>query len=180
MYRVLVPIDDDEKRALAQARAVAGLPDATGSVTAVLLHVFDDEDRAEDTSPLQLESGKRANEYLLDEGVAVEAESAHGDPVETIIRMADELHADSIVLGGRKRSSVGALLFGSVSQAVTLASDLPVMITGDSVRGRPTYVCQSCGARYYTDGEITKCNECGGVKIERVGRSEHGERATIE
>jgi len=168
MYRVLVPIDTSEDRAASQARAVAALPDATGSVEAVLLHVFDDEDRADETTPTQLPAGKRAREILEARDIAVRQESVVGDPADAILTAAGDLHADAIVMGGRKRSRVGALLFGSVSQAVTLGADLPVTITGDDVAGDPTFVCATCGERYYTEAEITKCNSCGGVKVEEA------------
>lgn len=168
MYRVLVPIDTSDERATSQAHAVTSLPNATEEVEAILLHVFDDEDRAEQTAPTQLSAGKGAEEVLKNHGVPVETESVSGDPVEEILDAAEEMHADAIVLGGRKRSTVGTLLFGSVSQAVTLSADLPVTITGDDVPGNPTYVCSTCGERYYTEAEITECNSCGGVKIEEA------------
>ena len=166
MFRVLVPIDTDEGRAMSQAHAVATFPNAK-EVEVVLLHVFGDEERAEQTAPTQLSAGSRAEEVLNDEGIRVRTESVSGDPVKEILRQADEMHAHAIVLGGRKRSAVGTLLFGSVSQAVTLEADVPVMITGDDVSGKPTYVCSTCGKRYYTEAEISKCNSCGGVKIEK-------------
>jgi len=168
MYRVLVPIDTNEERAASQARAVTTLPDAAESVEVVLLHVFDDDERADDTTPTQLTAGKRAREILEDQEIAVRRESAAGDPVDEILAAAEDFRADAIVVGGRKRSRVGALLFGSVSQAVTLGADLPVTITGDDVAGAPTFVCASCGERYYTETEITKCNSCGGVKVEEA------------
>jgi len=36
----------------------------------------------------------------------------------------------------------------------------------------PSHVCQSCGEAYYTDPEmeIGTCRECGGVKVEPVGK----------
>jgi nucleotide-binding universal stress UspA family protein len=130
MYRVVVPIDSSESRTAAQVETVASLPGADGSVEATLLHVFEDRDTAESTSVTQLRTGGTAEQRLLDRGVAVETASRYGDPAEEILGAAEEVDADLIVLGGRKRSPLGSLLFGSVSQAVTLDATRPVVITG--------------------------------------------------
>jgi nucleotide-binding universal stress UspA family protein len=167
MYRVLVPIDGSEERAASQARAVTRLPNAADEVEAILLHVFDDDERAEQTAPTQLSAGRRAEAVLADAGVRIRTESASGDPVEEILAAAEDDGVDAHVLGGRKRSTVGTLLFGSVSQAVTLRADIPVTITGDDVTGEATYVCARCGERYYTESEVTECTSCGGVEIEQ-------------
>ena len=168
MYRVLMPIDGNEERATSQAHAVTALPNAGDGVEVVMLHVFDDDERAEQTAPTQLSAGRRAEEVLENHGVRVQAESTAGDPVDTILATADEMDPDAIVLGGRKRSKVGTLLFGSVSQAVTLEADVPVTITGDDVAGEPTYVCSTCGQRYYTEREVTECTSCGVAAIEKA------------
>ena len=136
MYRVLVPVDTDEERALAQAEYVADLPDADGSVEAVLLFVFGkggDEASGEMQqfkSASRVGSVRRAREYLEDQGVAVEVIDEGGDTVEDILREADAYDVEAIVLGGRKRSPVGKVVFGSVSQSVILESDRPVVVTG--------------------------------------------------
>lgn len=168
MYHVLVPIDTSEGRALSQARAVSALHRAGDDVEATLLHVFDNRDRAETTSVTQLEVGNRVVDYLSEQGFSVNEESRYGDPASVIVEAADELSADNIILGGRKRSKLGSLIFGSVSQTVTLEADRPVTITGDTVKADPTYICETCGKKYYTESEITTCNSCGGTKIERV------------
>jgi nucleotide-binding universal stress UspA family protein len=67
---------------------------------------------------------------LDDAGVAVDRLSRFGDPATEILAAAEDVGADCIVLGGRKRSPGESLVFGSVSQAVLLESDRPVMITG--------------------------------------------------
>jgi nucleotide-binding universal stress UspA family protein len=73
-----------------------------------------------------------AQDSLRTSGVRVETATRWGDPAEQILQAADEIDADMIVLGGRKRSPLGSLLFGSVSQAVTLDATRPVVITGGS------------------------------------------------
>ena len=167
MYRVLIPIDASEERAASQARAVTRLPNAGEEVIAVLFHVFDDAGTAGSEAVTDLPPGERACELLDEEDVTVETERATGDIVQQIVDAADRSNADAVVMGGRKRSAVGSLLFGSVSQAVTLGTEVPVTITGDQVSGKPSYVCSTCGERYYTESEIRQCNECGGIKIEQ-------------
>ncbi|QSG08731.1 universal stress protein [Halapricum desulfuricans] len=130
MYRVLMPIDGSESRGAAQAETVIALPDATESITVILLYVFDDEDEMETTTPEEIAGGNVAANRLRDAGVAVEQTSRVGDPAIKILAAADEVGADHIVLGGRKRSPVGAVLFGSVSQNVIVDADRPVTITG--------------------------------------------------
>ena len=133
MYRVLLPVDSNVERATAQANAVLDLPHASESVTATVLHVFEDKETAEKTSIEQTTSGKKLIQMLRDEGVEVETVSAHGDPESQIVDLAEEREANMIILGGRKRSPLGALVFGSVSQAVILDSDRPVTVTGSGV-----------------------------------------------
>jgi len=130
MYHVLMPIDSDEDRAMGQVEAILDLPAADDEVTVTLLHVFDDDSVAESTSPTQIAAGRAVQDRLQDHGIAVETMSTSGKPPNAILNAADEARADAIVLGGRKRSPLGSLIFGSVSQAVMLDSAIPVMITG--------------------------------------------------
>lgn len=50
-----------------------------------------------------------------------------GYPAREIVAYADEQDARYVVIGGRKRSPVGKVLFGSVTQAVLLDADQPVV-----------------------------------------------------
>lgn len=128
--RVLVPLDASEARTVAQVAAVSSLPDASESVEVMRLHVFDDRETAETTSVVQPPSGSTAQDSLRTSRISVDTMTRYGDPAEGILEAADELDADIIVLGGRKRSPLGSFLSGSVSQAVTLDATRPVVITG--------------------------------------------------
>lgn len=50
-----------------------------------------------------------------------------GDPVQSILGAAEELDAQYVVIGGRKRSPTGKVLFGSTTQSVMLAADRPIV-----------------------------------------------------
>jgi len=136
MYRVLVPVDDDVDRALTQARYVADLPAATEEVEAVLLFVFtgDSEDIPSEYRQFKtadrIQSVRRARDFLEDEAVSVQVRDDSGDTTQDIIRVADDVDADAIVLGGRKRSPAGKAIFGSTTQSVILNTDRPVVVTG--------------------------------------------------
>jgi nucleotide-binding universal stress UspA family protein len=123
MCEVLMPVDSSESRGTAQADVVSELPCATEEVRMTLLHVFEDEDREETTAPKQICGGNAARSRLEEASVSVTEASRVGDPATEILAAAQEAEADHIMLGGRKRSPVGSLLFGSVSQAVTLDAD---------------------------------------------------------
>jgi nucleotide-binding universal stress UspA family protein len=133
VHEVLLPIDRDEGRTRAQVESVLELPDTSESVHVRLLHVFDDREAAEQTSVRQTTNGRAAYDQLTDAGIATTTVSGHGDPADEILRVAEENDVDMIVLGGRKRSPLGSLLFGSVSQTVSLRADRPVTITGELV-----------------------------------------------
>lgn len=171
MYTILMPIDSNEMRARAQTEMITDLPNAQEDVKVTLLHVFEDDERAEATSPTQLNTGRTVQERLMDRGITVDTMSTSGDPSAAILQAAEEVDANQIVLGGRKRSPLGSLLFGSVSQQVMLDASRPVSITGSlDDRNLPTHECPSCGEEYYADPdvEINTCRNCGGTKVDTV------------
>ncbi len=130
MYRVLLPIDENESRALAQADYVNSLP-GTDDIEAVLLYVFTDSTEGDVPRTVTIvRSVRRATEQLEDNGVEVTVLEDSMETVDNILRNADEHDVDSIVLGGRKRSPAGKAIFGSVTQKVILNTDRPVVVTG--------------------------------------------------
>lgn len=125
MYEVLVPIDTDESRAIAQANAVAALPSASSDVKASLLHVFSDNPSG--ATVTQVGAVRRAREVLEDADVEYVLDEGSGSPAEEIVEHAGELDVDAICVAGRKRSPTGKALFGSVSQNVILDTDRTVL-----------------------------------------------------
>lgn len=137
MYRVLLPVDAEESRALAQAAYVISLPDAANAVEVLLLFVFEesaadvpDEHKRYNTAT-RVGAVRRAQEHLEEAGVSVDVLEDSGDPAERILAVAEEREPDSIVVGGRKRSAVGKALFGSVAQEVLRGTAVPVVVTGN-------------------------------------------------
>lgn len=125
MYRVLVAIDRNGDRAVAQARAIADLPGSGDDLTAHLCHVF--SDNPEGATVNQVSAVRRAREALDEEGIDVAHYEASGDPGAEIIAAADAVGADAICVSGRKRRPTGKAVFGSVTQTVILSSELPVI-----------------------------------------------------
>ncbi|ARS91897.1 universal stress protein [Natrarchaeobaculum aegyptiacum] len=151
MYRVLLPIDREDRRARAQVDAILELPETEsdeanegGGVHVDVLHVREaDGTDAEwaaggfaDTYESELE--ETAGERLMDTlepvrhslesaGLECEIHVAEGEPATTVLEAAAEFDSDLVVIGVRTRSPLGKVLFGSVAQAVILDSDQPVM-----------------------------------------------------
>jgi nucleotide-binding universal stress UspA family protein len=49
------------------------------------------------------------------------------DPVRDVLDVADEMQADLIVIGIRRRTPVGKLVLGSNSQSILLEANIPVL-----------------------------------------------------
>lgn len=126
MYNIVMAVDRNEERAVAEADAVLELPRDPSDVQVTILHDFTDNPSG--ASVTQVGSVRRAQEKLEDAGIAVELAESSGDPAAAIIDLADELDADMVVLAARKRTPTGKVLFGSVTQAVLLGTDRPVLV----------------------------------------------------
>lgn len=119
--------------------------DGTGSVSVVLGHVYLEEDAAQleemlDINPREADHLGTAVEHntavgtlsssLDDLGIEYSVRGAIGTPTSEILEMADDVDADFILVGGRKRTPAGKALFGSSSQEILLESELPVIYAG--------------------------------------------------
>ena len=54
--------------------------------------------------------------------------TARGDVAEALLSLVDEVDADLLVIGARRRSPLGKALMGSVAQTVILEADPPVLV----------------------------------------------------
>ena len=75
------------------------------------------------------EAVERVAHELQDMTPNVETMVRGGAPADQIIRAADEIEADLIVIGGRGKGAVGAILLGSVAYQVLHHARCPVLIT---------------------------------------------------
>ncbi len=138
MYRILLAIDTNQERIDQAVETVTDLP-GHEKISVTILNVFEEFDAVD-------EGGRVNSESLYDEsnipesvefarkrleGTDIEAtvRREHGEPAETILRVASEVDANAIVMTGRKRSPAGKVLFGSVTQSVLLSADCPVIVT---------------------------------------------------
>ncbi|WP_128906494.1 universal stress protein [Halorubrum amylolyticum] len=125
MYDVLIGIDNaEDRRAVAQAEAIADLPTADDAVTAHLCHVF--QENPEGASVHQVSAVRRAREVLEAAGISCVHYEASGEPSDELLAAATDIDADSICVSGRKRRPTGKAVFGSVTQDVILGTDRPV------------------------------------------------------
>lgn len=137
MYSILLPVHTNVERALSQAKYVATLADEGLDLHAYVLFVFTGKERSPDTpeemkrfdSPMRIDAVKRTTEVLDDADVEYTIQEDSGEVAADILDDAEELDVDDIVLGGRKRSPAGKILFGSVTQEVLLNTDRPVTVT---------------------------------------------------
>lgn len=90
--------------------------------------------RAEEVDPETIESLIDRKELigdlaraLEDAGIEYQIRGDVGDPADRIVAMADELDADFVVVGGRRRSAARKAVFGSVSQDIIRSVSCPVI-----------------------------------------------------
>ncbi|WP_416841493.1 universal stress protein [Haloferax sp. DFSO52] len=96
------------------------------SVPLYVLHVQDAKGSSDDAKAV----AQRVIDSTFDEADAAEATALGGlrDITTSILDNAESVDAQYIVIGGRKRSPTGKAIFGSVTQAVLLDADRPVVV----------------------------------------------------
>jgi nucleotide-binding universal stress UspA family protein len=138
MFTVLLPIDENEELSHRAAEFVTDIPSTTDELSVVVLNVFEEFNAADgmgkvDSADLFDEDDLPENvevlvEFLQEHGIDTVGRFEHGTPADVIVNVADEIDANTIVMGGRRRSPVGKAIFGSVSQQVLLSADRPVTV----------------------------------------------------
>lgn len=139
--QVLVPVDGSEESDAAVAFAREHLsPDRVVLVHAVdPVHMMGYGDGGYfDFESYRMEGERRRDkgEQLLERyrqdlesaGVEVETVLKVGHPEREIVEVITDREVDHVVMGSRGRSGVGRVLFGSVAEAVTRRSPVPVTI----------------------------------------------------
>ncbi|MEY7850511.1 universal stress protein [Natrarchaeobius sp. A-rgal3] len=138
MYEVLVPVDENEERVRSQVEWVTSLPNASASVHATLLFVFERKDQSTVPNEIRSEfsardvvsSVRRGYRYLQLRDVSVDVVERQFSVTDTILQEATERAVDCVVLGGRTKPPTESHVFGSVTQEVLLRSSVPVVVTG--------------------------------------------------
>lgn len=136
---VVIAAVDRSERASAIVAEAKELADAFGEPLEVV-HVMSPSEfvKLEQTAvsevgeALQMDEVKRiAQEFAEDAAAGVtddyRAVGLVGDAANTILDYADDQDARYLVIGGRKRSPAGKVIFGSVAQSVLLNADRPIL-----------------------------------------------------
>lgn len=133
MYQLLVPVDDDVDKALAQAQFVIDLPVVNNELSVTVAHAYRDDDAAQsdDVPPEQSPAVTKALASLREAGISAEPLEIFHPPTEGILDAADDIQPNQIVIGGRKRTPTGKALFGSTTQHVILNAEQPVTVITD-------------------------------------------------
>jgi nucleotide-binding universal stress UspA family protein len=131
MYRVLVPVDTNEKRAGKQVEYLKSRPAPPEQVTAIVLHVhWRDSQPPESSEGFEaVDAAVTAADRLEDAGISVERVSRRGTLSRQILTCAEEYDVDEIVVGARERAGTAKGLTGSTSKTLLTDSDLPVVVT---------------------------------------------------
>lgn len=118
--RILVPVDPDGF-AVAALPAVQRLAERFDAAL-VLVHAMDASRGA------HLERLRRMADPLEKEGIPVDFRFQQGDPVESILRLAEKEDVDLVVMASHGRRGLSRLLRGSVTEAVLRKSERPLLV----------------------------------------------------
>lgn len=143
---ILVAIgQDDEDRAKRLGEATIDVAGPTGAHV-VLAHVFTQREYDEVVDRLDFSAGDRpdpsavAERHVETRTIAQSLDAAEidyeirgsvGDRGEAIVSLAEDVGADRVLVGGRRRSPAGKAVFGSTAQEVMLSSPCPVTFVQD-------------------------------------------------
>jgi nucleotide-binding universal stress UspA family protein len=146
MSRVLLPASNHSRwaRDVADVLVETEEPDTT----AVVAHVFDEEELASTRANLDLDGRPTADELAArksgvsaavdrietaDMDCEVRGFEHDGEPAGAIVDAVDETDADRLYMYSRRRSPAGKAVFGSTLQTVLLNAAVPVVVTPSNV-----------------------------------------------
>lgn len=88
-------------------------------------------ENSKDMEQIRSAAAEMAEETVTNLEVPYEAIGLVGEPASSVIEYAEEQNAKYIVIGPRKRSRTGKVLFGSKAQSILLNAGCPVVSTID-------------------------------------------------
>lgn len=94
-----------------------------------------DDPPAPETVAAHLESIDAMVQKLEAAELDYEVRSELGSATETILRTTDEVDADMLFIGGRKRSPIGKAVVGSTAQRILLNEACPVVFVRQGIAG---------------------------------------------
>ncbi|WP_049928413.1 universal stress protein [Halopiger goleimassiliensis] len=126
---LLVPMDDSATARAALEHALSAFPDADVTV----VHVVDDLEAGYGGTPTaddaaEIDIFEDASAIAAEVDRTVETELLGGTAADAILEYAHAEGVDGIVMGSEGRSGVSRMLLGSVAEAVTRRSSVPVTI----------------------------------------------------
>lgn len=102
-----------------------------------VLHVIPPQITAEDMAAQRQAGAKLLAEAVarlhLDPVISVNTLLREGDPKDTVLRVADEINADLIIMGSRGLKRLQSILENSVSQYVFQLSSRPMLLVRDDI-----------------------------------------------
>lgn len=138
---ILVPTTEHPQ--YVETVADAAIETEDDGFSAVVLHVFDEDERATTAANLDVENPELDDLAARKNGVGTARDrfesagvdcrcrgvEADGDEADAILRAAEEADADRIYMYSRRRSPAGKAVFGSTLQQVILNASVPVVVT---------------------------------------------------
>jgi len=141
---ILLAVSSEEDERIEKVGSFTADVSAPTGATVTLAHVFDrssyddvkerlefrpDDDVSPDTVAQRSVAVRDLSSLLDDADVDYEVRGRTADPDAVgagIVDLAEEVDADLVVVGGRKRSPTGKAVFGSTAQEVMLEAPCPV------------------------------------------------------
>jgi len=139
-HNIIVPVDGSEPCRTGIALALRLARDDGATITFVNVLETAKIAAMTSTSPMDpsfaIEAAQSAGKEFLAEataqargsGVTTKAVSLDGDPVSSILDLAQQIKADLIVVGSHGRGGIPRALLGSVAEGLLRKSDIPVLI----------------------------------------------------
>lgn len=119
-------------------------------------------------------------------GIATEWQVRYGDPAEEILKAAQAMHSDLVLLGARGLPRLAELLLGSVSQHVANHAPCPALVARDAASGGPLLLgvdgstASEVAARFVAALPLPAKQECIVLHVVERGDADAAARRLVE